>query len=89
MIQASERAEGVVQIDLDGRMYEIRAKVMTLAGYSGHADQDGLVDLVVGNAEVVGKVLLVHGESSAKKVLARVLRRRFEFMGRPSDVTVA
>lgn len=89
VIQASERAEGVVQIDLDGRMYEIRAKVMTLAGYSGHADQDGLVDLVVGNAEVVGKVLLVHGESSAKKVLARVLRRRFEFMGRPSDVTVA
>lgn len=60
VIQASEGAEGFVQIDLDGDMYEIRAKVMTLAGYSAHADQAGLVRFALGcNAR---RVALVHGE---------------------------
>lgn len=73
VIQASEGAEGFVQIDLDGRMYEVRAKVMTLAGYSGHADQQGLLafagELVRSGSEVV----LVHGELRAKKALAHAL----------------
>lgn len=33
VIQASEGAEGFVRIDLDGRMFDIRAKVMRLGGY--------------------------------------------------------
>nr|WP_313047849.1 MBL fold metallo-hydrolase RNA specificity domain-containing protein [Pseudomonas soli] len=42
VIQASRVVEGVGWVDL-GRLYEVRAKVLTLGGVSGHADQRGLL----------------------------------------------
>jgi metallo-beta-lactamase family protein len=87
VIQASEGAEGFVQIDLDGEMYEIRAKVVTLAGYSGHADQAGLVRFA--QACSARRIVLVHGEGRAKQVLARVLREAFARAGNVVDVTIA
>lgn len=89
VIQASEGAEGFVQIDLDGQMYEVRAKVMSLAGYLGHADQEGLVDFAIGRGKAVDEVLLVHGEPNAKRVLARALQSRFRHMGCRTIVTIA
>ncbi|AHD13422.1 beta-lactamase [Pseudomonas sp. FGI182] len=87
VIQVSEGAEGFVQIDLDGGMYEIRAKVVTLGGYSGHADQVGLVRFAQGcNAR---RVVLVHGERGAKQALARVLRETFAQEGNKVVVTIA
>jgi len=86
VIQASEGAEGFVQIDLDGQMYEIRAKVMTLGGYSGHADQAQLVAFAHGcNAR---RVVLVHGEKKAKQTLAAALRGKFALSGDEVCVTV-
>lgn len=86
VIQASEGAEGFVQIDLDGQMYEIRAKVMTLGGYSGHADQAQLVAFAHGcNAR---RVVLVHGEKKAKQTLAVALRGKFALSGDEVCVTV-
>ncbi|MEB6592213.1 MBL fold metallo-hydrolase [Pseudomonas asiatica] len=87
VIQASEGAEGFVQIDLDGEMYEIRAKVMTLGGYSGHADQAGLVGFAVGCR--ARQVLLVHGQHRAKQALAQVLSSRFKQDGYVALVMVA
>ena len=76
VIQASEGAEGFVQIDLDGAMYEVQAKVVTLSGYSAHADQEGLLNFAVGGSTAVGQVVLVHGDTHAKAGLAKVLRTR-------------
>lgn len=76
VIQASEGAEGFVQIDLDGEAYEIRAKVMTLSGYSGHADQHGLLEFAMSGATPPAKVVLVHGEPAAKAALSRALLSR-------------
>jgi len=76
VIQASEGAEGFVQIDLDGAMYEVQAKVVTLSGYSAHADQEGLLNFAVGGSTAVGQVVLVHGDTHAKAALAKVLRTR-------------
>lgn len=75
VLQASEGAEGFVQIDLDGRMYEVRAKVLTLPGFSAHADQAGLVKFVQGLTQQAGKVVLVHGEQSSKHALKHALER--------------
>ncbi|WP_176507375.1 MULTISPECIES: MBL fold metallo-hydrolase RNA specificity domain-containing protein [Pseudomonas] len=87
VIQASEGAEGFVQIDLDGELYEIRAKVVSLGGYSGHADQAGLVRFARGcNAQ---HVVLVHGEGRAKQALARVLKETFAAAGNELSVTIA
>lgn len=76
VIQAGEGAEGFVQIDLDGRMYDVRAKVMTLSGYSAHADQAGLLQFALGGQIQPGTVLLVHGERGAKTALQKALVQR-------------
>ncbi|CAO3310385.1 MULTISPECIES: MBL fold metallo-hydrolase RNA specificity domain-containing protein [unclassified Pseudomonas] len=73
VIQASEGAEGFVQLDLDGEACEIRAKVMTLSGYSGHADQAGLLRFAAQMSHGRGRVLLVHGEKKAKSALRTAL----------------
>ncbi len=78
VIQACEGAEGFVQVDLDGQMYDIRAKVLTLAGYSAHADQAGLITFATGMPQAPKSIVLVHGERGAKAELANALKRRFE-----------
>lgn len=89
VIQASEGAEGFVSIDLDGRLYEIRAKVMTLAGYSGHADQEELVRFAMGRGDPARRVVLVHGEADAKRALVRALSARHAEAGHAVEVVVA
>ncbi|MBV4537369.1 MBL fold metallo-hydrolase RNA specificity domain-containing protein [Pseudomonas urmiensis] len=89
VIQGSERAEGLVRVDLDGDMYEIRAKVMTLGGYSAHADQEGLVRFALGEGSVAKRVVLVHGEGEAKQGLAQAMVRRFAETGNEVDVCIA
>ncbi|MDQ5908280.1 MAG: metallo-beta-lactamase family protein [Pseudomonadota bacterium] len=64
-------------VDLDGQRYPIRAKVHTLGGYSAHADQQDLVNFIKRMRVKPKRVILVHGEESAKAVLARALRQRF------------
>ncbi|WP_264309840.1 MBL fold metallo-hydrolase [Pseudomonas putida] len=88
LIQASEGAEGGVQIDLDGQMHELRAKVMTLPGYSAHADQKGLVRFALGGQVKPASVVLVHGEKGAKKALQRALRQEAERVGVSLAVTI-
>jgi metallo-beta-lactamase family protein len=88
VIQASEGAEGFVKIDLDGEMYEIKAKVSTVGGYSAHADQAGLVDFVMGMSELPERVVLVHGEDSAKRSLADRLELRSRERGVELEVVV-
>jgi metallo-beta-lactamase family protein len=89
VIQASEGAEGFVQIDLDGRMYELRAKVVTLRGFSGHADQLGLIQFAMGLSGVIGRVILVHGEYQAKRLLRAALRRHAAAQGIELQVSIA
>ncbi|WEK29790.1 MAG: MBL fold metallo-hydrolase [Candidatus Pseudomonas phytovorans] len=89
VIQASEGAEGFVQVDLDGRIYEVRAKIVTLPGYSGHADQEGLISFALEGKKAARSILLVHGEAQAKAVLAEALRNRSARDGKEAAVTVA
>ncbi len=77
-------------VELDGERYRIRAKVHSLAGYSAHADQDGLVRFVTGMHEWPGEIRLIHGEAQAqaqakakaKAQLRQVLARAYERKGR-------
>ncbi|MFJ4457262.1 MBL fold metallo-hydrolase RNA specificity domain-containing protein [Pseudomonas sp. NPDC089392] len=84
VIQACEGVQGFVQVDLDGQMYGIHAKVMSLGGYSAHADQEGLVAFAT--ASKPAKVILVHGEAKAKKMLRNVLEQAFARQGRVPSV---
>lgn len=88
VIQASEGAQGVVMLDLDGEMYEIKAKVTTLNGYSAHADQAGLVEFVAGMQAWPGEVRLVHGERGAKEALRKALVERARREGAVVEVVI-
>jgi len=88
VIQASEGAEGVVQVDLDGEMFEVRLKIMPLGGYSSHADQGGLVRFALGGHPRGRRVVLVHGVSHAKSALAAVLKKESQKEGGEVNVII-
>ncbi len=59
---------------LDGKKVEIKADIHVLTGYSAHADQNGLMEWVQAMPQKSAAIKLVHGETSARKALARALR---------------
>jgi len=89
VIQAGKRSEGFAQVDLDGEMYEVRAKIMTLGGYSAHLDQSGLLAFASEISKPPGRVALVHGEQRAKKALRSVLQQRYLQMKVAVEVKIA
>jgi metallo-beta-lactamase family protein len=72
IIQESRKEDGFISIN--GMVVFIKAGVHILTGYSGHADQNDLVDWVQAMPSPPGKIELVHGEESAKRALAARLR---------------
>jgi metallo-beta-lactamase family protein len=68
--------EGVDWVGLDGQQVTVRAKVHSLSGYSGHADQADLLRFVDGFEVPPKHIRLVHGEDKAKAALAALLSQR-------------
>jgi metallo-beta-lactamase family protein len=58
-----------------GMEYHLEAEVVTLNGFSGHADQPGLIRWVKALKECPQQVFVVHGEPEAAQELATRLRR--------------
>ena len=73
-------------VDLDGERHTIRAGIATIGGYSAHADRHGLLNFVTRMREWPGEIRLVHGEASAKRALAELLRSRYEQRNRPVTI---
>lgn len=66
--------EGVKKVVIDDQVVEVRAKVESIDGYSGHADSDALVDFVSESAETLQKVFVAMGEPRSSIFLAQRLR---------------
>jgi metallo-beta-lactamase family protein len=64
-------------VELDGRRYDIRARIHTIGGYSAHADQQDLLDFIGAMSPPPREVILVHGEQGAKIALREALLQRF------------
>jgi metallo-beta-lactamase family protein len=58
---------------LDGRRYEVSAKVHRISGYSAHGDQADLIDFVSQMKQPPGEIRLVHGDYQPKRTLAEKL----------------
>ena len=56
--------EGASTVKLFGEEIEIRAKIMKLAGISGHADKEGLISWLQGFQKKPRRVFVVHGEDT-------------------------
>jgi metallo-beta-lactamase family protein len=67
-------AEGAKRINLFHEQYEVRAEVVQIHGFSGHADQADLLRLLTPHVKDVKRVLLVHGEPDQSTALEGKLR---------------
>jgi metallo-beta-lactamase family protein len=54
---------------LDGRRYDIRARIHTISSYSAHADQKDLVNFIKRMRKRPKHIRLVHGEPAAQQAL--------------------
>ncbi|MBE5861649.1 MAG: MBL fold metallo-hydrolase [Lachnospiraceae bacterium] len=54
--------EGAKEVKLFGEPIQVKARIMQLAGLSGHADKNGLIEWISAFEEKPKKVFVVHGE---------------------------
>ncbi len=66
--------EGAESVKLFGETIDVRASVLALAGLSGHADKNGLIEWLEGFKEKPRKVFVVHGEDSVCKSFVECLQ---------------
>ncbi len=55
--------DGATEVKLFGEKIQVQAQIKKLAGLSGHADKNGLLEWVKGFEEKPRKVFVVHGEN--------------------------
>lgn len=66
--------EGAEQVKLFGEPIQVRAQIKQLAGLSGHADKDGLIEWISAFKEKPKKVFVVHGEDSVCTAFTECLK---------------
>ncbi|MCR5417746.1 MAG: MBL fold metallo-hydrolase [Lachnospiraceae bacterium] len=71
--------EGKKEVKLFGEPIEVRAKILQLAGMSGHADKNGLLEWICGFEQKPEKVFVVHGEDSVTTAFAGCLKHEYGF----------
>ncbi len=62
---------------IDKKKYFIKARIMTLSGYSAHADQTNLLNFVKRMRKKPRQIRLVHGDSQAKEILQRLFQEQY------------
>jgi metallo-beta-lactamase family protein len=67
-------AEKARQVKIFGEMYEVKAKVKVLTGFSAHANASELLATVSPLAHGLRRVYLVHGEVSQSETLCETMR---------------
>ncbi|MEK9181729.1 MAG: MBL fold metallo-hydrolase [Patescibacteria group bacterium] len=66
--------EGVKTVRISGEDVVIRSHIVTITGYSGHKDSDGLLGFVEDVQETVKRVFVVMGEPKSAMFLVQKLR---------------
>ncbi len=66
--------EGLKTVRISGEYVNIKSHVVTISGYSGHKDSDGLLEFVENTQESLKKVFVVMGEPKSAMFLVQKLR---------------
>ena len=67
--------EGTESVSLFGEEVGVNAEVISLEGFSAHADRDGLLEWVKGLDSPPEALFLVHGEAGAKAAFSETLKK--------------
>ena len=70
---------GAKKIRIFGEEVAINAKVFTINGFSGHADQGELMNWLDSMQSKPVKVILIHGEAEVQKEFGALITERFGF----------
>ena len=71
--------QGATEIKLFGETVVVNAQIHNLEGFSGHADQKGLLDWLGGFQVEPKQIFLVHGELDSKQDFAEVVKGQFGY----------
>ena len=69
--------DGESEVRLFGEDITVSARVAFIEGYSGHADQEGLLNWVNAMENKPSRIVLVHGEPEAMEAFSTILGERF------------
>ena len=67
---------GKKSVRIHGEEIAVEAKIENISGYSGHADQSGLVDWLDSIERVNNCVFVVHGEEEASAEFAKIIEEK-------------
>jgi len=68
--------DGATEVKIMGEAIAVNAQIHNLEGFSGHADQNGLLEWISGFQKKPQKIFLVHGEEDSKEDFARLVKSR-------------
>lgn len=71
--------DGAQEVKLFGETISIRARIEKLAGMSGHADKNGLLEWIQGFTRKPQRVFVVHGEDSVCESFKLCLEKEYGF----------
>ncbi len=74
--------DGAKEIKMMGRVFDVKAEIQRIGGFSAHADQSGLTGWLQAYEPKPGKVFLVHGEEDTIEKFSKHL----EALGFETDV---
>ena len=66
--------EGMKTVRITGEDVNVRAHVVTISGYSGHKDSDGLLNFVQDMQDSVKKIFVVMGEPKSSLFLVQKIK---------------
>lgn len=66
--------DGAKKIEIDGEPIKVKAKIARIAGFSGHADRDQLLEYVANGADIKSQIFVAMGEERSSLFLVQRLR---------------
>lgn len=71
--------DGAEKVKIYGEYIGVKAKIVSIQGYSGHADQEGLNKWLSFIRKKPSKIFIVHGEAEAQDEFERLIHCEYQF----------
>lgn len=70
--------DGIKSVKLLGDKIAVEAEIHSIEGFSGHADQKGLINWIKGFKKLPKNIFIVHGESESSLGLSQAIEKHFK-----------